>query len=118
VFAAFLGFNPVQALLGSHVLASMPAAKAAEITGQQFFPRLISAPVHHGLVVVFVAAAGLALLGAAASALRGDRYVHADNRMAAVGDAAVTEAAAPPTGADCDPAATDPAGPVSTRPAS
>jgi MFS family permease len=114
VFAAFLGFNPVQALLGSQVLASMPAAKAAEITGQQFFPRLISAPVHHGLVVVFVAAAGLALLGAAASALRGDRYVHADNQMpAAVGDAAVTESPAPPTAADCDPAATDPAGPVS-----
>ncbi len=124
VFAAFLGYNPVQALLGPQVLASMPADKAAQITGQGFFPRLISAPVHHGLLVVFVAAAGLALIGALASALRGDRYIHADNhapaivpatqRVAAngqalaadelpatIGDAAVTETSAPPTAAAC-----------------
>ena len=108
VFAAFLGFNPVQTLLGPDVLASMPADRAAEVTGQQFFPRLISDPVHSGLIVVFVAAAGLALIGAVASALRGERYVHADNQVgrtseadpsdtpAEVDDPAVTEASAPP----------------------
>jgi hypothetical protein len=89
VFAAFLGYNPVQALLGPQVLASMAADKAAQITGQEFFPRLISAPVHHGLLVVFVAAAGLALVGALWSALRGDRYIHADNHAPATVPASV-----------------------------
>ena len=118
VFAAFLGFNPVRTLLGPEVLGAMPASKAAEITGQQFFPRLISDPVHSGLVVVFIAAAGLALMGAISSALRGDRYVHADNRMpsdfpAAQADPAVTETPAPPSVAECDDDAVERARPAS-----
>ena len=72
--------------------------QAARITGQRFFPELISAPVHSGLVVVFLAAAGLALVAAVASALRGDRYVHADNEAAAVLDeVSVPAVAADPT---------------------
>jgi MFS family permease len=111
VFAAFLGFNPVQALLGPDVISALPADEAARITGQRFFPNLISAPVHSGLVVVFLAAAGLALVAAVASALRGDRYVHADNEMpAVVDDPAVTEVPVPPVAADAtaeQPAAAD-----------
>ena len=30
-----------------------PAANAAVLTGQEFFPQLISGPFHHGLVIVF-----------------------------------------------------------------
>jgi hypothetical protein len=101
VFAAFLGFNPVRALLGPDVISALPADQAARITGQRFFPNLISAPVHSGLVVVFLAAAGLALVAAVASALRGDRYVHADNQVTAVvDDPAVTEVPVPPVAAD------------------
>jgi hypothetical protein len=37
------------------------------------FPQLISAPFHHGLAVVFGAAAALATVVAFASLLRGDR---------------------------------------------
>jgi MFS family permease len=103
VFAAFLGFNPVEALLGPSTLASMSPGQAAEVTGQQFFPRLISEPVHSGLIVVFLAAAGLALVGAVASALRGERYVHADNRMpAVVEDGAVTETPALPVATEAE----------------
>jgi hypothetical protein len=100
VFAAFLGFNPVEALLGPSVLAQLPPDQAARITGQQFFPQLISDPVHSGLVVVFLAAAGLALVAAVASALRGGRYVHADSVTAVVEDGAVTETPAPPVAAE------------------
>ena len=97
VFAAFLGFNPVQALLGPDVIGALQPDQAANITGQKFFPNLISAPVHSGLVVVFLAAAGLALVAAVASALRGDRYVHADIQATlVVEDTAVNEVAAPP----------------------
>ncbi|HEX3306736.1 MAG TPA: MFS transporter, partial [Streptosporangiaceae bacterium] len=89
VFAAFLGFNPVQALLGPSVLAQLPPDQAARITGQEFFPQLISDPVHSGLVVVFLAAAGMAVVAAVASALRGSRYVHEDEEPVVVDDGAV-----------------------------
>jgi MFS family permease len=76
LFAAVLGVNPVAHLLGStHVLATLPAAHRDVVTGHQFFPQLISGPFHDGLVVVFIVAAGLSVLGALASLLRGGRYV-------------------------------------------
>src|SRR5580693_7278907 len=56
VFAALLGFNPVKHLLApSGVLATLPRHSVAVLTGNQFFPRLISAPFHHGLIIVFIA---------------------------------------------------------------
>ena len=68
LFAAFLGYNPIGALLQpGGVLAKLPPADAATLTGTTFFPNLISGPFHSGLVVVFVAAAGMMLIGALAS---------------------------------------------------
>jgi MFS family permease len=68
LFAAFLGYNPLAALLGpTGVLAHLPAANAATLTGKEFFPHLISGPFHQGLVVVFVAAAVMSLVAAFAS---------------------------------------------------
>jgi len=76
LFAAVLGVNPLRQLLAaSRVLSSLPAAAQQTITGREFFPDLISGPFRHGLVVVFVAAAGLAGLAALASLLRGGRYI-------------------------------------------
>ena len=66
LFAAVLGVNPIGHLLASMgVLSSLPAASQRVLTGRAFFPDLISGPFHHGLVVVFAVAAGLAALGAA-----------------------------------------------------
>ncbi|WP_020573607.1 MFS transporter [Actinopolymorpha alba] len=82
LFAAFLGYNPMAQLLGpTGVLDHLPSASVATLTGKEFFPRLISAPFHHGLVIVFLAAAMMTLVGAFASLLRGQRYVH-DERLA------------------------------------
>ncbi len=54
MFAALLGYNPVQNLLAPYnVLSKLPAHSVAVLTGRQFFPNLISAPFHHGLVIVF-----------------------------------------------------------------
>ncbi|HEY2518640.1 MAG TPA: MFS transporter [Streptosporangiaceae bacterium] len=76
LFAAVLGVNPIERLLsGSHTLATLPAAHRAVLTGREFFPSLISAPFHHGLVVVFSVAAALSVLAGLASLLRGGRYV-------------------------------------------
>jgi MFS family permease len=77
LFAAFLGYNPLQSLLGpTGELDRVPPANAARLTGHEFFPRLISAPFHHGLVVVFTAAVAMTLIAALASVFRGSRYIH------------------------------------------
>jgi EmrB/QacA subfamily drug resistance transporter len=77
LFAAFLGYNPIEALLGpSGVLKTLHPADAAVLTGHEFFPQLISGPFHDGLVVVFGVAAVMSLIGAVASLSRGGRYVH------------------------------------------
>jgi MFS family permease len=77
LFAAFLGANPMQQLLGpSGALAVLPIENQRVLTGPTFFPQLIAAPFHEGLLVVFGLAAALAVLGAIASFSRGGRYVH------------------------------------------
>jgi hypothetical protein len=76
LFAAFLGTNPVGHLLGPTVLSGLSPADRAALTGGQFFPRLVSGPFHHGLVVVFISAALMALIAALASGSRGARYIH------------------------------------------
>ena len=74
LFSAVLGANPVEHLLSSAgALASLPDQAQHVLTGRQFFPDLISAPFHHGLVVVFATSAVLSLVGAGASLLRGPR---------------------------------------------
>jgi MFS family permease len=79
VFAALLGYNPVQHLLkGSKVLASLPRRQREVLTGNQFFPHLISAPFHHGLIIVFSAAAAMSLIGAAVSLLRGGQFYYTE----------------------------------------
>ena len=51
------------------------------LTGKAFFPNLISAPFHHGLVIVFTVAIVMAVIGAIFSALRGERFVHQTPRV-------------------------------------
>ncbi|HEY6311669.1 MAG TPA: MFS transporter, partial [Streptosporangiaceae bacterium] len=79
VFAALLGFNPVQHLLAhSGVLATLPRRSVRVLTGNQFFPHLISAPFHHGLIIVFTAAALMSATGAVVSLLRGAQFYYED----------------------------------------
>ena len=77
LFSAFLGFNPISELLGPTGALQSPGVNAQVLTGQSFFPQLISGPFHSGLVVVFAAAAVMMVVGAVASALAGGRDVHA-----------------------------------------
>ena len=74
VFSAMLGYNPVQNMLApTGLLKTLPAKNVAVLTGRQFFPTLISGPFHHGLMIVFTAAALMALTGAAVSWMRGKK---------------------------------------------
>jgi MFS family permease len=78
LFAAFLGYNPVKSLLGTHVLGSLPHAQASILTGRSFFPHLISAPFSSALTAAFTFAAAACLIAALASLLRGGKYHHED----------------------------------------
>jgi MFS family permease len=75
MFAALLGYNPIQMLLGS-TLSNLPASHAAFLTGHSFFPSLISAPFQAGLDIAFDFAIVACLIAAVASLLRGKRYIH------------------------------------------
>jgi hypothetical protein len=74
LFAALLGYNPMQQLLGPGVLNSLPPHQAAILTSRTFFPELISPAFHHGLVLSFLFAALMCVVAAIASALRGGKY--------------------------------------------
>ena len=72
LFAAFLGYNPMQQLLGP-LLSHLPAGHAVYVTGRQFFPHLITAPFHDGLGVAFAFAIAANVIAAIASLLTGRR---------------------------------------------
>jgi MFS family permease len=76
LFAAFLGYNPLATLLGPKVLGTLPAADAGRLVSTGFFPSLIAGPFHDGVVVVSLFSIVIFLVAAAASWLRGGRYVH------------------------------------------
>jgi MFS family permease len=73
LFAAFLGYNPIEHLVGPHVLGALSAHDQAALTGSAFFPNLISGPFRDGLHSAFAFAIVACLIGAAASLLRGRR---------------------------------------------
>jgi hypothetical protein len=121
MFAALLGYNPVQNLLApSGVLSRLPAHNAAVLTGRQFFPHLISAPFHHGLVIVFTAATVMSVTGALVSLLRGKQYYYEEKAPSVPGSVTMTpngpglssRAGDPPSSANGSPAVS----PASGRP--
>jgi MFS family permease len=88
LFAAFLGYNPIEHLLGTGALEALPAHAQAVLTGRSFFPHLISKPFSNGLDTAFGFAIVACLIAAGASLLRGGQYHHKDveEEEAAVGE--------------------------------
>ena len=76
LFAAFLGYDPIQHLVGTSVLSHIPAAQRAVLTGRAFFPTIITAPFRSGLRAALDFALVASLLAAAASWTRGGRQQH------------------------------------------
>jgi MFS family permease len=77
LFASLLGYNPVQQLLGPHVLSTLPHAQQAALTSRQFFPSLIAGPFKSGLHAALDFAIIASLLAAAASWTRGGKRLPA-----------------------------------------
>ncbi len=81
LFAAFLGANPIEQLMQAvdpTQLQPGGGADVATLTGQEFFPTLISGPFKDGLTVAFSVSIGMLLIAAVASLFRGGRYVYDD----------------------------------------
>ncbi|MFS4092120.1 MFS transporter [Streptomyces sp. AF1A] len=110
LFAAFLGYNPIQHLLGPSILGHLSPAAAAHLTGREFFPHLISQPFHDGLVVVFSLAIAMSLAAALASLIRG----RGAEAVTAPGSSAPSPAKAAPAAAE-GPAAAPAAGELRGR---
>lgn len=80
LFAAFLGYNPIAELLEPYHALQQPGVNAEVLTGKTFFPHLIIEPFHSGLVVVFVAAAAMMVIGLIASLFNPGRYAEDPER--------------------------------------
>ena len=78
LFSALLGYDPIKSILGPAALAGLPAHSAAVLSGRTFFPTLIATPFSDGLTLAFTFGDIACALAAAASMLRGKRYVHED----------------------------------------
>ncbi len=91
LFAAFLGYHPIEKLLGPAVLGHLPATTVSYLTGRSFFPGLIAHPFKHGLDLAFDFAAVACLLAAGASWMRGAKYVHGQEDGTGAGSAATDE---------------------------
>ncbi|MGA5700134.1 MFS transporter [Peterkaempfera bronchialis] len=105
LFASLLGYNPIRALLGPTVLAHLPAGHAAYLTGRGFFPALVSGPFGQGLDTAFAFAIAACVVAAVASWLRGGKYVHRDQPVAAPAAPAATSYTVIATAPGCRPAA-------------
>ncbi len=78
LFASFLGYNPMEHLLGSQVIASLPESTQATILGREFFPTIISNAFRNGLHAACDAAVLFCLLAAGTSWMRGGKYVYVE----------------------------------------
>ncbi len=86
LFAAFLGYNPMQQLLPPAVLASLPAATRNLIMGKEFFPSLMAPAFMASLRITFYGAAAMALAAAIASMLRGGKYIYDEDDASSAQD--------------------------------
>ncbi len=94
LFAAFLGYNPLATLLSPAVLQQLPAASQATLTSTQYFPSLIASPFMVGLHAVFYLSAGMCVVAAVASLLRGKVYIHDEAARGAIAAGESIEATA------------------------
>ncbi len=79
MFSAFLGFNPVSAILSglpSQFVASIPSGTLTTLTGTTWFPQTLAEAFMPALRLSFYIGAVFCALAAILSGLRGDNYIH------------------------------------------
>lgn len=79
LFAAFLGYNPVQTILAGispAIVAALSPATLAVLTGPTWFPGTLAQAFMPSVRLSFYIGAAISLAAAALSALRGAKYVY------------------------------------------
>lgn len=79
LFAAFLGYNPVETILSAlppALVATIPSHTLATLTGTTWFPSTFAEAFVPSLHISFYIGALLCALAAVLSALRGEKYIH------------------------------------------
>ncbi len=79
LFAAFLGYNPVQTILGSMppaVVSAIPQSTVTALTGTTWFPTMLAGALMPSLRLTFYIGAILCFIAAVLSWMRGERYVN------------------------------------------
>jgi MFS family permease len=92
LFASFLGYNPMQHLLGAHVIATLSPSARATILGRKFFPRMIEKAFVSGLRPALDFAAILCGAAAVVSWMRGSHVKSSHELSALEVDALATPA--------------------------
>ena len=81
LFSAFLGYNPVNAILTTlppSIVAHIPASTLNTLTGITWFPSTLANAFLPSLQISFLIGALISVIAALISALRGERYIHED----------------------------------------
>lgn len=79
LFSAFLGYNPVNAILSvlpTNIVASIPQSTMTTLTGTTWFPSTLATAFMPSLKISFYIGAIFCALAAILSALRGENYIH------------------------------------------
>jgi MFS family permease len=79
LFSAFLGYNPMDAILGAlpaQMQSAIPANVLAVLTGHDWFPRTLADAFMPSLRISFIIGAILSGIAAVLSAMRGEVYLH------------------------------------------
>jgi MFS family permease len=79
LFAAFLGYNPVQTILAAvpqPVVAAISPVTIATLTGITWFPVTLAHAFMPSLGISFIFGAVISLIAAVLSAMRGSKFVH------------------------------------------
>ena len=79
LFAAFLGYNPMQTVLASlpsSLTSTLSASTIATLTGNSWFPNAFAPAFMASLRVAIYLNAALAFTAAVASVVRGKRYIY------------------------------------------
>ncbi|NMB79737.1 MAG: MFS transporter [Methanomicrobiales archaeon] len=79
LFAAFLGYNPVEMILTSlpvSVTAGLAPATVATLTGSTWFPTTLGVAFMPSLALTFYLGAALSVISAVFCVMRGEHYIH------------------------------------------
>jgi len=104
MFAAFLGYNPMQTMLPPSVIQQLPANSQALLLSKTFFPNLIAVPFDDGLRIAFLISIVISIGAAVASMMTGPRFIYEQEHQPQPGIELATDpplAAAPPKDDPC-----------------